>query len=367
MIKRIIIIVSIIVVIFGGTFAFDAIRSHRVAQFMRSHQPPPVTVSSTRATAETWQPSLRAVGTLIAINSVNVSSEVAGQVRKIYFHSGQFVSKGTPLIDLDDDLDQQELKTNLAQLKLDQLTHDRQLRLYRQRATAKSTLDQAQAKLLQSQAAVASAKVRIQKKHISAPFSGKLGIRNVDIGEYLNAGQEIAPLQSMDPLFVDFTLPEQTLPKLYSDQPISISIAAYPANLIYGKIIAVNSTVDQSTRNIMVRALVPNSNGKLYPGVFAYVRVILPQKKSVVTIPQTAISYSLYGDMVYVLKAKQGKGKNKQQVYIAKQRFIVIGERRGNKVAIQKGLQPGEMIVAAGQLKLRNNSDVVINNQIQVD
>lgn len=366
MIKRGLFATLLLIIIFGSTFGYLIFRIIQNSKSMAQFRPPPVSVSTTRVKAVDWQPNLLAVGTLKSINSVNVNSELPGQVREIFFKSGQIVKQGQLLVHIDDSLAQEMLKTSSSQLQLDKLTYERMVKLRRTRAASQSELDKAQAKYQQSLADVARAKLNIEKKHVRAPFSGKVGIRLINVGEYLQAGQAIVPLQSMDPLYVDFTLPEQELPSLYTGQPLRLAIEAFPKQSFSGSISAINSTVDPNTRTISVRATVPNEQGRLYPGVFADVKVLLPQRMNVITIPQTAIVYSLYGNSVYVVKEKGTDKKTGKAKLVVEQRFVKLGSRRGLYVSVKKGLKSGERIVTSGQLKLMPGANVVINNSVKL-
>jgi len=364
MTKRFIVIIVILAAIFGGTFAWYLVRTIMTKHFFANFQVPPVAVSTTVAKEITWHPILHSVGTLQAVKGVEVNSEVNGQVVKIYFKSGQFVKKGQPLVQLDDAVDQQTLNNNLAQLQLDTVNYQRQVRLYKMNATSKSSLDTAEAKMLQSRAQVASARVNIEKKHIGAPFAGKLGIRQVNLGEYISAGKAMVLLQSLDPLFVNFDLPEQHFKQIYVGQAVQITTDAEPGKVYKGTVNAINSSIEVSTRSISIQAKFPNKQHDLYPGLFADVSVILPEKIGVITIPQTSINYSLYGDSVYIIV--KGKDKKGHPTLIAKQQFVKLGESRGTVVEVLKGIKAGDTVVTSGQLKLHSGARVVINNSIKL-
>ncbi len=363
--KRLTIVIIILLVIFGGTFGFNIFRAWMIKRGFAKYQPPPVAVSTTTSKLKTWHPTLPAVGTLTAVNGVNVSSEVSGQVVKIMFKSGEMVKQGRSLVQLDDAVDHQNLKNNLAKLTINKLTYERRRKVYQVRGVSKSAVDEAQAALQQSEAMVEKDRVMIRKKNIKAPFAGKIGIRNVNIGQYVKPGDPLVTLQSMDPLFVDFSLPEQNLKDLYTGQPITLKVEGYPGQVFKGTVIAINSLVDINTRSIKVRAAVPNKDGRLYPGTFADVTLILPTKKNVVTLPQTAVSYSLYGDSVYVVTQKS-KDKKSKPILVVKQQFVKLGARQGNVIAITRGLKVGEVVVTSGQLKLRSGARVVINNTVKL-
>ena len=365
MAKRFIVAAIILALIFGGSFAWYITRVILVKRYFATHQMPPVTVSTAIAKKATWHPTLKSVGTLQAINGVEINAELAGQITQIYFKSGQFVKKQDPLVQLNDSVDQQTLNNDLAALQLDTINYQRQKRLYRMNATSKSALDSAKAKMLQSKAQVVGARVIIDKKNIKAPFDGKLGIREVNVGEYVSPGQSMVLLQSLDPLYVNFDLPEQFLPKLSVGMPVRVTVDSQRGKSFYGKITALNSAVNTITRTISVQATFSNKQHALYPGLFAKVYVILPKQEPVVTVPQTAINYTLYGNSIYVLS--KGKDKFGKPALIARQRFVSLGEREGTVVIVKKGIKVNDQVVTAGQLKLHSNSRVAINNSIKVN
>jgi len=363
--KRFGLVILILVIIFGGTFAWYRVRVSFTKSYIAHFKAPAVAVSTQVAAKKTWNPMLKAVGTLTAINSINVSSEVNGQVIQLYFKSGQLVKKGDPLIQLEAAVYQQTLYNHIAQLNLDQITYERQVTLYKTRSTSKSAVDAAQAKMLKSRAQVKTAQVMLARKKIKAPFDGRLGIRQVNIGQYVTPGVALVPLQSLNPLLVDFALPEQDLRLLSNGQKIKIKTDAYVGELFKGKITAINSKVNVITRSISVRATIPNNDGRLYPGLFADVSVILPQKQNVITIPQTAITYSLHGDSVFVVtKSKDKKGKT---ILIATQKFVTVGDRRGIVIAIKKGVKAGDVVVTSGQLKLHSGAHIIVNNTVKLN
>lgn len=359
-------VVALILAVLGLTIAWDVVKKDMVEKAMAKFVQPPQVVETLKVKTQTWHSKFYAVGTLKAINGVNVSPEVAGQVVAIRFKSGDKVKQGQSLVQLDDAFDRSKLRNDLAALRLAELQYSRQARLIKTGATSQQELDEARAALEQKRADVSGDRVTIDKKNIRAPFTGKTGIRMINLGEYVNAGTALVSLQSMDPLFIDFTLPEQNLKNLYVGQPITTVIGAYPNHVFNGKIIALNSTVDIDTRNVQVRAEVPNPDGKLYPGVFANVDVILPERKNTVVIPQTAVNYTLYGDTVYLVKKVAPKDKKGKPVMTAVQTAVTLGEQRGNVVEVLKGLSAGQEIVSAGQVKIQNNSTIIINNSMAI-
>lgn len=363
--KRMIIVVIALIVIFGGIFSFDFIRNALILHAEETYQPPPITISTDIAVTQDWQPTLTAVGSLTAVNGVNVSSEVSGIVVAIHFKSGDMVVLGQPLVQLDDSVDIQDLKNNQAQFNFDKVDFKRKTDLYRRAAIAKTDYDQALSNLKQTEAMVNKSQVMVNKKNIRAPFSGKIGIRQVNVGQYVNPGDILANLQSLDPLFVDFSLPERYLQSLHVGQAIAIAVDAYPGKQFNGVITALDSSVTVATRGINVRAILANKDLRLYPGSFADVTVYLPQQKSVVTVPQTAVTYSLYGNTVYVITSA-GKDKKGQPILRAYQRFVKVGDMKDNRVVITDGIVAADVVVTSGQNKLYESVQVMINNSVKL-
>lgn len=364
--KRMIITAIILIVFFGLIFGFDGLRHYMMKKFFASYQPPPVTISSSKAKAEIWQPSIRAVGSLVAINGVNVTSQVAGQVIAIYFQSGQFVKMGQLIIKLDDRTDLEDLQNYQAQLKLDQLDFNRQNQLIKSKSVSQQAFDQAQAKLQQSTALVAKTQVLISQKTITAPFDGKIGIRMVNLGQYISPGTPLVNLQSFNPLYVQFSLPQQNLSQLFQGQMLRLKVDAYKGETFFGKVTAINSEVSNLTRNILVQGTIPNIDNRLYPGMFANVHVLLPKQENVVTVPQTAVTFNLFGDSVYVIR-HEGSDKSGKPILRVHLQYVKTGERRNNAVAILSGIKTGDDVVTSGQLKLEDGTQVEINNSVNLN
>ena len=366
MAKRIIIVIIALAILFGLIFGFHVFRSMMIGKFIKQMLQQPVTISTTQARLQTWNPSLRAVGNLTAVNGVDVNSQVPGQVVKVLFQSGQDVKKDDLLIQLDDAIDQQNLKTQQAQLKFAEDDFNRKKTLAQRKVIAQSDLDQSYKTLTQAQAAVASAQLSIDYKKIKAPFSGRLGISQVNIGQFIAAGQALVPLQQMDPLYVDFSLPEQQLKLLSREQPVQLTVDSFPNEKFTGKITALNSKADPTTHTISVRATVPNPKTQLYPGTFAVINVILPVQQAVVSLPQTAVAYSLYGNSVFIVVDKGKKDEHGKPILEVEQRFVTTGDRQGDMVAILSGIKAGEQVVNSGQLKLQPGTPVNVNNNVKL-
>lgn len=359
--KRMIIVISVLVIIFGGTFGWNALKAHFIKSYFKNFHPPATSVTTYVVKQENWESTLSSVGSVVAANSVSVTAQVQGQISQFYFHSGQNVKKGDPLIQLDDAIDQQTLRNDQAQLKLAELTFTRYQKLTRLGAIAKNETDSARASLVRAQAAVQTDELTISYKKILAPFDGKVGIRTVNLGQFVSPGTPLVSLQSIDPIFVDFNLPEQALAKIAVGQTVRVHVDAYPNRVFTGKIIAYNSTVDVNTRNIALRAQFSNADHALYPGTFAKISILVSQSGKMLSIPQTAVTYNLYGDIVYVVKRE--KGKNGKEITTAIQRFVQVGEHKGERVQILKGISVGDEVITSGKMNLRNKSPIIVSNE----
>ena len=355
--------------VFGGLAAFQYIVKPRlIADFVGGMKPPPVVISATEAKRKAWQPELSAIGTLEAIRGVSIAPAVGGRVEAIHFESGQAVEKGALLVELDSSIEEAQLKEAEAALRLANLELARGETLYEKRDFSKANLDKARAQRDQAEAKVDSLKATIRQKKIAAPFAGRLGIRQINLGQFLSAGTAIVPLQSLDPIFVNFSLPETQFPKIAVGQTVTLTADGFPGRTIEGKITSIDSRIDQSTRNILVQATIDNPDRKLIPGMFANVRVRYAAPRERVTVPQTAVSYSLYGDAVFVVSpSKTDKDSDGKPVTVVNRRAVTVGDRRGDEVAIETGLEAGEMIVTSGQIKLRNGAQVTVNNDVQLN
>lgn len=364
MTKRMIIMLILVGLLFGGIFGFQAFKAKMIAQYMASRGIPPQTVSTITAITHPWQRQLEAVGSLQAFRGADLAPEVVGLVAKIYFKSGQEVKAGEMLLELDASADLAKLEALKATASLARSTYNRDQQQFQDHAVSKATLDTDMANLKNAEAQVAEQQALADKKFIRAPFAGRLGIRRVDIGQYLKAGATIVTLQSLDPIFVDFYLPQRSLSEIGTGQIVQIKSDAYPGKSFTGTISAINPKVDPDTRNVQIRATVKNPDRLLLPGMFVTADIEVGRPQPEITLPQTAISFNPYGNLVYLVK-KQGVGKNGKPQLVAEQRFVTTGATRGDQIAVLKGVQPGDIIVSAGQLKLHNGTPVLINNAIQ--
>jgi membrane fusion protein (multidrug efflux system) len=356
--------VLLLIVVLAGGFAL-----HIKTLMASIPKPGAQTVTAMKIEELEWQPQLAAVGTLIAVRGVDVTSEIAGLVRDVNFKSGQDVKKGDVLVQMNADADIAQLHAleAAAELSATVLARDR-LQLQAQ-AISQAQVDNDAADLKSRKALVAQQAAIVAKKTIIAPFSGQLGITAVNPGQYLNPGDKIVPLQKIDPIHVDFFVPQKQIGGLSVGQKVTLTNDAYPGITFPGKINAINSRIDAATRNIQVQASVHNDERQLMPGMFANVNVDMGEKKRYLTLPQTAITYNPYGSTVFVLKPGEGKDAMKDDkgnpFLVAQQVFVTTGPTRGDQVAILKGLKAGEQVVTSGQLKLKNGTPAVVDNTVQ--
>ena len=365
----------IVVVLILAAFKYNAI-SRQIAQFQAPK--PAVAVEAAEARLQTWQSQLRSIGTLRAVQGIDLTTEVAGTVSAVSFRSGQKVEKNQPLIVLDAAVEQANLATAEAELGLARAEYERGRSLLARQALSRSEFDRLEASLQKASASVEQLKASLAKKRILAPFSGTIGLRQVDLGDYLSAGTPIATLQDLSTLQVDFSLPEQQVPQVAVGQPVRLELAAYPGETFEGTITAINPKVDISTRNVQVRAELDNPDGRLLPGMFADLRVLLPIEAPRVVVPETAVSYSLYGDAVFVVvdkpaaaaqadadadadaDAEQAASPAASDGLVLERRFVETGDRRDGLVVLTEGIEPGERVVVSGQLKLDNGTPVTL-------
>jgi membrane fusion protein, multidrug efflux system len=324
---------------------------------------PPQTVSTTKAAVTEWQPNIEAVGSLRAVKGADLSLEVAGVVDTITFNSGDDIDQGALLLKLRADDDTAKLESLQATADLSQITYQRDLKQFQIQAVSQATLDTDAANLKNAKAQVAQQQAILDKKFLRAPFAGHLGIRAVDLGQYLGAGTLIVTLQALDPIFLDFFVPQQSVDQIRLGQSVAVKVDAFKDQTFPGKISAINPKVDSSSRNVQIRATLTNADHKLLPGMYATVDISTGAPQNYITLPQTAITYNPYGDTVYVVDSKGGQDGAKPQM-TARQTFVTIGPTRGDQVAVLKGVNDGETVVTAGQLKLHNGSVVLIDNKI---
>jgi len=329
-------------------------------------KPTPATVSTATASEQAWQPALQSVGSLRAANGADLAMDVAGVVAAINLKSGQDVEKGQLLLQLRDSDDVAALQQLEAAAQLSKLTFDRARRQLAAQAISQADYDTAAADFKAKQAAVAQQQALVAKKQLRAPFAGRAGIITLSPGDYLSAGTAVATLQQLDPLFVDFNLPQRELGRLRVGQHVHLALDAYAGRTFDGQVSAINPRVDAASRNVQVEAQVPNHDQALTPGMFAKLSVDVGEQQSRLTLPQAAIVYNPYGDTVYVVQPSKGKDEQgKPLPATVEQTFVTLGDTRGDQVAIVKGLEPGTVVVTSGQIKLKNGAPIVVDNSVQ--
>lgn len=359
MIKRVFLLLVLVAVIFGGLFYLKREQMRQGAQMMQA--PPPATVSSVQVEQRTRQPSLRSVGSLVATNGIEVSAEVAGIVSEIAFESGQRVEAGDVLVQLDDEVDRAELEALRADRRLAEVEYRRLQELLPKKAVSKSDFDTARAAFQSANARVLAQQAKIERKTIEAPFGGLLGIRRADLGQYLNPGDGIVGLQALDPIYVDYTLPERYYRQLRVGQQVEVGLDAIPGEVFRGRIAAIDSAILEGTRTVQLRAELANPQALLRPGMFAEVRTLTGEPETVLTVPRTALSFNTYGDFVVLLEPGEGPQ------YTASRRQVETGEILAGEVVIRTGLQAGDTLVRAGLNKVRPGQTVVVDNSVELN
>lgn len=360
---RMVLMLIVVGLIFGGVFGYGAVRSIFLAKFLASFGNQAQTVATTVAATSGWQPTLSSVGSIVAVNGANISAEVAGIVDTINFKSGDDVPAGALLLTLRPNNDPAVLAQLEATAALDAINYQRDVKQFRAHAVAQSQVDTDRANLQAAEAQVQAQKALMAEKLVRAPFAGRLGIRQVNLGQYLPVGTSIVTLQQLNPLYVDFYLPQQALSQLHVGQTVNVEIDAFPGRTFPANISALDAIVDSSTRSLQVRATLANDDLLLRPGMFANVKVDVGAPQELVTLPQTALTFNPYGTTVYTVQHQPGPtGKS---LLTAHQEFVTTGETRGDQVAVLTGLAPGTEVVTAGQLKLHNGAPVVVNNAVR--
>jgi membrane fusion protein, multidrug efflux system len=360
MLRWFIIVGLLLALLVGGLVGFNAFRSHMIAQFFATNKPPPTTVTVAEARSELIPNLLTAVGELAAVHQVNVTSDVSGRVTDILFTSGSDVKAGSPLVQLFDAPEQADLANFKAQATVAQLSLDRAKQLAARQFGPQATVDQAQAAYDQANAGIAKTQAIISQKLVRAPFDGELGVRHIEVGQYLTAGTQIVTLTDLSKLYANFTVTEKDSGQLKVGQPIRVGVDAYPGRTFEGKITAIEPQIATETRNIRVQATLDNPGHILKPGMFATTTVVLPDKPPVLTVPETAVDYTLYGDSVFLItEKKENDGKTSLS---AVRTFVRTGNRVGGRAEILSGLKPGDRVVAVGQLKLQSGAAVAISS-----
>jgi membrane fusion protein (multidrug efflux system) len=361
MIRKISLAVFIVLLVLGGLAGVKALQIKKLMDSGKSFAEPPESVSSALVREEKWQGTLTAIGSVMAVQGVTVTPEIPGIISEVSFESGAVVSQGDLLVRLDTSLEEAQLRALQAQVELAQLNLTRERTLHSQNMVSQAELDAAEASLKQNQGNADAIRATIQKKTIRAPFAGRLGIRLVNLGQYIDTGKPIVSLQSLTPIYADFSLPQQELARLKTGMRVRVTTDAYPERRFDGTLTAINPDLDQSTRSVGLQATFVNPDQLLRPGMFARVEVLLPEEEPVLVIPATSVLSAPYGDSVYVIESRPGKDNAKPELAV-RQQFIRTGHTRGDFVSVESGLKVGERIVSAGIFKLRNGMAVTENN-----
>jgi membrane fusion protein, multidrug efflux system len=354
-----IIVGALLLLLVGAIWGFNTFRNHMIGQFFANMKPPPIAVSVAEAKSEVIPHLLTGIGDLAAVHQVNVTTDVAGRITKIMFEAGTEVKAGDPLVQLFDEPDQADLASFKAQATAAQLALDRSKSLAARQFGPQATVDQNQAAFDQANAAIAKTQAIISQKLVKAPFSGDLGVRRVEVGQFLSAGNQIVSLTDLSKVYLNFTAAERDRAILAVGQKVKVNVDAYPNRVFEGVITTIEPQISADTRNVRVQATIDNLDHSLKPGMFASTTVVLPPEPPVVTVPETAVDYTLYGDSVFVIKeAKDDKGETK---LTAERAFVRTGTRVDGRTVIVSGLKAGDRIVAVGQLKLQSGAAVTIS------
>jgi membrane fusion protein, multidrug efflux system len=361
MVRWFIIVGLLLALLVGAFVGFNAFRSHMIAQFFANNKPPPATVTVAEAKTEVIPNLLTAVGDLAAVHQVNVTSDVSGRITDIMFTPGSTVKAGSPLVQLFDGPEQGDLASFKAQAIVGQLSLDRAKQLAARQFGPQATVDQAQAAYDQANAGISKTQAIISQKLVRAPFDGELGVRHIEVGQFLTAGTQIVTLTDLSVLYANFTTTEKDSAMLKVGQTVRIVVDAYPGRIFEGKITTIEPQINTDTRNIHVQATIENPDHILKPGMFATTTVVLPDKPPVVTVPETAVDYTLYGDSVFLItEKKEDDGKTSLTVV---RTFVRTGNRISGRAEILSGLKTGDRVVAVGQLKLQSGAAVAISTE----
>lgn len=358
MIKRLVLVLFWLAVLFGAVFGWKYLQMQQ--QMAARGGSPPTVVSTRTVTRESWQPALKAVGSITPTLGVVVSAEVPGVIRKIDFNSSDRVPKGALLVELDTDVEQAELAALRADRRLAEITRDRFARISTENLGSRSDLDQAQASLDRIDAEIAAREAMIRKKVVRAPFAGELGIRRINPGQYLAPGDTISELVALDSVYAEYALPERFLAGLGPGQPVTVRVQSYPERVFEGKIQAISPNIQTASRSVLVRALIANPDRLLRPGMFAEVETLQPAREDVLTLPERAVTYNTYGDAVFVVEEADGR-------HTVRLVQVDTGDVHHGRVEIKRGLEAGTEVVSDGQNKLRNGQSIIIDNSVDPD
>jgi membrane fusion protein (multidrug efflux system) len=363
--RRMIVMLVSVCVLLGLLVGFNALKTALITHFISSMGLPPATVSTMAVKEDEWQPTLSSVGNVRAFRGVDLSAETGGAVLNVFVKSGMDVKMGDLLIQLNDASDVAQLNSFKAMADLAKVINERDKQQLAIQAISKNVFDTSAADAKSKAAQVEQQAALVAKKSIKAPFSGRVGIIAINPGQYVNAGDKMLTLQTLDPIFVDFTLPQTTAGLIQVGQEIEMKTDAFKDAAFKGKITAVSPKVELNTRNMQIEAVVNNPNKKVLPGMFANVTINLGDRVKYLTLPQTAITYNPYGSTVFIARKTDRLDKQGKPLIEAEQVFVTTGLTRGDQVAIVKGLEPGVIVVTSGQLKLKNGTPLIINNQVE--
>ncbi|HEY6454329.1 MAG TPA: efflux RND transporter periplasmic adaptor subunit [Steroidobacteraceae bacterium] len=359
--RRMIIIVIAVLVLATGIFGFNLVKAHFIAKALAQNASPKQTVATATVALADWQPQIDAVGTLRAVRGVDVTTEVAGLVRTVSFHSGEEIASGATLVQLNADSDIAQQRALAAAADLAAVVYKRDQEQFQAQAISQAQLDSDAADLKNKRAQEAAQAALVAKKTLRAPFAGQLGITTLNPGQYLNPGDKVVTLQQLDPILVDFRLPQQSLARITVGQSVALTADTWPGVNFAGHITAVNPQVDSATRNVQVEASIDNHARKLFPGMFGHLQVAAGALVHALTMPQSAVTYNPYGATVFLVIPDPNNTGGKT----VKQTFVTLGDTRGDQVQALAGVKAGDVVVSAGQLKIKNGTPVAIDNSVK--
>ncbi|MFZ2469198.1 efflux RND transporter periplasmic adaptor subunit [Parvibaculum sedimenti] len=365
MTRRMAIMLAIVGAILALFIGYKIFMGMMIKKFMASMGNKAETVAAMTVTPQNWEPTISAVGSLRAVRGTDIAPQLAGVVASVPFKSGDDVKAGDVLLQLADEDDVANLNSLKASAELARITYERNKELVRTRAVSQAALDSAVATYKSALAQVAAQQALVNKKQIKAPFAGRVGIRLVDVGQYLTAGTKVTTLQALDPIFIDFSVPQQSVHLVKPGQKITLTTNAFPGETFTGEIAAIDPKLDSETRNVAVRAELPNPDRRLLPGMFGSVKVVTGEPEKIIALPQTAITFNPYGQSIFIVK-KGEPGADGKPVLTVDQTFITTGDTRGDEIAVLKGLKDGDMVVTSGQIKLKNGSHIVISDSVKL-
>jgi multidrug efflux system membrane fusion protein len=357
--RWLVIVGLLLAVVLGGLYEFNRFRQQAIATFFANNKPPPAQISAVEVKSEALPRFAAGIGSVAAVHQVTINPEVGGRVTKIFFEPGATVNAGDPLVQLNDAPEHGDLASYEAQARLDEIEVQRSIQLAQRQFASKEILDQRQSQLDQAQAMIAKTEALIAQKLIRAPFSGQLGMRRVEVGQYLTPGAPIVTLTDLSTLYVNFTLPSQMRAQIAVGQRVNVSADAFPSRNFTAKITTIEPQISADTRTMAVQATMKNPDNALLPGMFVNAAVVLPPQPDVMVLPETAVDYTLYGDSVYVIH-EDGKDAKRNPILTAVRTPVKTGPRWENKVAILDGLKPGDRVVAAGQVKVHSGGQVAV-------